>query len=86
MTEACRIYHHAVIAQQTGGRGALLRTLASASSTKPAAAGVAASVLATTFAASAVGMRSRDPGFPARLMKRQLGLHLERRHRAVAGL
>jgi hypothetical protein len=84
MTEACRIYHQAVIAQQAQGRGALVEVLARAGASKPAAASVATSVLATTFAASAVGIRRLDPGLSARLMKRELGHLPGRRPAAVA--
>jgi hypothetical protein len=85
MTEGCQIYHQAVIAQQAQGRGGLLNVLARAGATRPAAASLAASVLATSFAASSVGVRRLDPGLSARLVRRELGLLPGRHHAAVGG-
>jgi glycosyltransferase involved in cell wall biosynthesis len=70
MTPACRIYHQAVIAADELGRSAMLKEIVSAGSTMPAAAGFAASVLATSFATSTIGIRRHDPGLPARCIHR----------------
>jgi hypothetical protein len=72
MTEACRIYHTAVVAEESGGRAATFRSLRSSAATALAASAFAGSVLATTYATSAIGIRRGDPGFPARAMQRLL--------------
>ncbi len=70
MTVACRDYHSAVVAGETGGRPAMRAALRSAASEDLPAALFAASVLATTYVTSAVGIRRGDPGLPARAMQR----------------
>ena len=72
MTPACRIYHQAVIAAEDAGRRAMLMEFAHASSTTPVAAGLAASVLATSYATSTIGMRRHDPGLPGRVVQRMV--------------
>jgi hypothetical protein len=72
MTVACRDYHQAIVAAETGGRTALLASLRSSASSSAGAALFAGSVLATTWATAAVGIRRGDPGLPARTMHRQL--------------
>jgi glycosyl transferase family 2 len=72
MTEACRAYHSAVVAEESGGRSALFGSLRSSARASGGAALFAGSVLATTYAASTVGIRRRDPGLPARAMHRLL--------------
>lgn len=69
MTPACRLYHETVIAQFEGGRAAMGETLRHG---PPAAAVVAAAVLATSRATSRIGMRRGDPGLQARVMGRLL--------------
>ena len=72
MTASCRAYHSAVVAEESGGKQAMARSLASAASHSPGAALFAGSVLTTTYATSAVGIRRGDPGLPARAMRRLL--------------
>ncbi len=72
MSAACRAYHSAIVAEESGGREAMVRSLASAASHTPGGALFAGSMLTTTFAASAVGIRRGDPGLPARAMHRLL--------------
>jgi glycosyltransferase involved in cell wall biosynthesis len=72
MTPACRAYHRAVVAAETGGRRGLAASLAATARREPAAAAVAGSVLTSSYATSAVGIRRRDPGLPARTMQRLL--------------
>jgi Glycosyl transferase family 2 len=72
MTEACRLYHSAVVAEEAGGRPAMLRSLRSSVRSGPGSAAFAASVLATSYATSAIGIHRGDPGLPARAMHRLL--------------
>lgn len=72
MTEACQAYHRAVIAEQTDGRGAMIKSLLTSGSGSPAAAGYAGSILASGLVASTVGMRRRDPALASRIMYRLL--------------
>jgi hypothetical protein len=72
MTEACRTYHRAVIAQDAGGREAMARELAATATRHPGASSLAGTVLGTWFTTSAVGIRRRDPGLSARTMARLL--------------
>ncbi len=69
MSSSCRIYHELVVAELGGGRGAVAGKLA-ADYRMPAATALALSVLAAGSAASALGTRRRDPGLPARMMRR----------------
>ena len=63
MTEACRAYHSAVVAEESGGRSALLGFAPFVRLGRAGGAALfAGSVLATTYAASTVGIRRRDPG------------------------
>jgi glycosyltransferase involved in cell wall biosynthesis len=72
MTEACRLYHSAVVAEESGGRSAMFRALRSSAVTGFTASAFAGSVLATTYAMSAIGVRRGDPGLPARAVYRML--------------
>jgi hypothetical protein len=72
MTEACRLYHSAVVAEESGGRAAMFRSLRSSAATGFGSSAFAGSVLATTYATSAIGIRRGDPGLPARAMHRLL--------------
>ncbi len=72
MSRPCQIYHELVVAQLAGGRPAVAERLAGARRT-PFAAAVAAAVLSTGAIASAVGIRRRDPGLPARVTGALLG-------------
>ncbi len=67
MTAACRCYHQLAVAQLEDGRSGVLDGLAGDFRT-PMAAAVAGTLLAAGAAASAVGMRRRDPGLTARMM------------------
>jgi glycosyltransferase involved in cell wall biosynthesis len=75
MSPACRIYHEAVIAQQAGGRKAMLAKLAASGVRRPAAAAFAGLMLSTSYEAAALGIRRGDPGLPARAMYQLLGHH-----------
>lgn len=72
MTQACRDYHSAVVAEESGGRAAMQKSLRLSASAGATAALFAASVLTTSYATSAVGIRRGDPGLPARAMHRLL--------------
>ncbi len=72
MTPACRAYHEAVIAGQSGGRAAMARSLATVGRHAPADALAAGTVLAAAYTASTVGTRRRDPGLPSRTVYRLL--------------
>ncbi len=72
MTEACRVYHGAVIQEQTNGRDAMIKSLAASGSRSPVAAGYAGSLLAAGHLTSRIGMRRRDPGLASRTMYRLL--------------
>jgi hypothetical protein len=72
MTEACRLYHSAVVAEDSGGRAAMFRSLRSSAATGFGSSAFAGSVLATTYVTSAIGIRRGDPGLPARAMHRLL--------------
>jgi hypothetical protein len=67
MTAACRCYHQLAVAQLEDGRSGVLDGLAGDYRT-PIAAAVAGTLLAAGAAASAVGVRRRDPGLTARMM------------------
>jgi len=79
MTASCRAYHAAVVAQESGGRPAMRRSLRTTVSSEPGAAAFAGSVLVATYATSAIGIRRGDPGLPARVLHR-----LVRRSRRAA--
>ena len=70
MTPAARIYHQAVIADQEGGRSAMVHALSTAGRRHPAAATLAGSVLAASYSGASYGIRHGDPGLPARTMCR----------------
>ncbi len=72
MSTSCRLYHELVVAQLDGGRKAVAERLAGGYRT-PVAASLAAFVLGLGAAASAVAVRRRDPGLPARLTAGLLG-------------
>ncbi len=79
MSPACRLYHRAVIGQLTGGRKGVAEQLGAEWRT-PLGAGLAATVLAASAAASSIGTRRHDPGLPARLtVARLLGARAGRR-------
>jgi len=68
MSGACRLFHRAVVAGYTGGRGAMARCLAEDARHSPADAALAGTLLATSTAASRWGVRRGDPGLQARVM------------------
>lgn len=69
MSASCRIYHELVVAELGQGRRAVGR-LAVADYRAPVAATLALSVLAAGSVASTMGRRRRDPGLPARMMRK----------------
>ncbi len=71
MSPSCRAYHELVVAELGRGRGAVAGRLVADYRT-PVRAAVAVSVLAAGSVASAIGVRRRDPGLPARMMRRLL--------------
>jgi len=73
MTEACRLYHRAVIAGYSGGRAATAKTLLAAGAGRAGAALGASSVLATSLLTSKLGTRLGDPGLQARVTARMVG-------------
>ena len=72
MSAACRAYHSAIVAAESGGRQAMAASLAREASRTPSAALFAGLVLATSFATGAIGIRRGDPGMPARAMRRMI--------------
>ena len=78
MSPACRLYHELVAAQLTGGRKGVAEQLGAEWRT-PLGAGLAATVLAVSGAASSIGTRRHDPGLPARTVARLLGAGRETR-------
>jgi Glycosyl transferase family 2 len=72
MSPSCRIYHELVVAELGQGRQAVAGHLV-AEGRRPVAAAAATAVLTAGALASAVGTRRRDPGLPARMMRRLVG-------------
>ena len=73
MSPACGLYHRAVADLTEGGRVVLARQLALAARASPRDTAFVSFLLAASLQSSAVGIRRRDPGLPARVLARLIG-------------